>query len=176
MYTVFAAASSNPGLFQALGLDWKLLVEQALAFLILVALLGKYVYPTLIKAIDDRRETIEAGLKAAETSRKDMEKAEAKIEELLAAARKDADALLKRAQQEASGVVADAEGKAKVRAERIVADAHNQLEADIIKARTALKRDTAELVALATEKIIHEKLDVKKDAGLIERALVGKNS
>jgi F-type H+-transporting ATPase subunit b len=171
VHTLFAAASSSPGLFQALGLDWKLLVEQAIAFLILVGILGKYVYPVLIKAIDDRRDTIEAGLKEAEKSRKDLEKTEAKIEQLFADARKEADAVLNRAQQEATGVVSDAEAKAKTRAERIIADAHNQLEADIIKARASLKRDTAELVALATEKIIHEKLDTTKDASLIERAL-----
>jgi F-type H+-transporting ATPase subunit b len=175
VHTLFAAASS-PGLFQALGIDWKLLIEQAIAFLLLVGVLGKYIYPVLIKAIDDRREAIETSLKEAEKSRQDMEKSEAKIEELFAQARKDADALLKRAQQEATGVVSDAEAKAKTRAERIVADAHNQLEADVIKARNSLKRDAAELVSLATEKIIHEKLDVKKDAGLIERALVSSNS
>jgi F-type H+-transporting ATPase subunit b len=175
VHTLFAAASS-PGLFQALGIDWKLLIEQAIAFLILVGLLGKYIYPVLIKAIDDRREAIEASLKDAEKSRQDLEKTEAKIEQLFAQARKDADALLQRAQQEASGVVSDAEVKAKTRAERIVADAHNQLEADIIKARASLKRDTAELVSLATEKIIHEKLDTKKDASLIERALAGDRS
>jgi F-type H+-transporting ATPase subunit b len=102
VHTLFAAASSSPGLFQALGLDWKLLVEQAIAFLILVGILGKYVYPVLIKAIDDRRDTIEAGLKEAEKSRKDLEKTEAKIEQLFADARKEADAVLNRAQQEES--------------------------------------------------------------------------
>jgi len=179
MYTVvFAAeaAGQNQGLIQALGLDWKLLITQAIAFLILVGVLGKFVYPVLIKSIDDRRAAIEAGLKEAEKSRQDMEKAEAKIEDMLADARKQADELLKRAQDEANASVADAETKAKARAERIVADAHNQLEADITKARAALKKDAAELVALATEKIIHEKIDAKKDAGLIERALSGSRS
>jgi F-type H+-transporting ATPase subunit b len=176
VHTLFAAAASNPGLIQALGIDWKLLIEQAIAFLILVGVLGKYIYPVLIKSIDDRRETIEAGLKEAEKSRQDLEKTEVRIEKLFADARKEADEVLKRAQAEATGVVSDAEVKAKIRAERIIADAHNQLEADITKARASLKRDTAELVALATEKIIHEKLDAKKDAGLIERALVSSTS
>jgi len=63
MLSVLATTNAaSPGLLQALGIDWKLLVEQGVGFLILVAILGKFVYPALVKAIDDRRATIEAGL------------------------------------------------------------------------------------------------------------------
>ncbi len=68
-------------------------------------------------------------------------------------------------------MVADAESKAKARAEQIVADARQQLDIDIAKAREALKKDAVELVAAATERIIGEKLDDKKDAALVNKAL-----
>lgn len=165
------AAASEPSLFEALGIDWKLLVEQAIAFAVLVFILAKFVYPALIKSIDQRREMIEAGLKEAKQSQEALEKAEAKVEQMLADARTEADEILARSHTEASTMVADAEKKAKERAERLVADARTQLDADVTKARAALKKDTMELVALATEKVIHEKLDAKKDAQLIERAL-----
>ncbi len=170
---IVASTSSehSAGLLQALGLDWKLLVEQTLAFLILVFVLGKFVYPALIKAIDSRREQIETGLKEAKDSREALEKAEAKVEELLVQARKDADEIVARSHQEAGAMVADAEEKAQQRAQQIVTDARAQLDGDIRKARQALKADTVKLVAAATEQIIHEKLDDKKDAGLIKNAL-----
>ena len=41
------------------------LVFLVIAFLILVAILAKFVYPALIKAIDNRRDQIEAGMKEA---------------------------------------------------------------------------------------------------------------
>ncbi|MDB5166255.1 MAG: atpF [Candidatus Saccharibacteria bacterium] len=174
MYLFAAAeASSNGGLIDALGIKGQLFLVQGIAFLILVGLLGKFVWPVLIKAIDARRSAIEAGLEEAKQSREALDKANEKADKLLAAARKDADAVISRGQQEAAGVIAEAEAKAKVRAERLVADAHKQLEADIAKARRDLKKDTAELVASATERIIHEKLDDKKDASLIERSLSG---
>ena len=37
------AEEASPGLLQALGIDGKLLIEQAIAFLILVAVLGMFV-------------------------------------------------------------------------------------------------------------------------------------
>jgi F-type H+-transporting ATPase subunit b len=169
-----AAAESSPGLLQALGIDWKLFVAQGIAFLILVGVLGKFVYPALMKAIDDRRAVIEAGLKEAKESQEALEQAEAKVGEMLATARQEADEILARTHQEAASVVAEAEGKAKTRAEQIVADARAQLSVDVAKAREVLKKDTVELVALATERVIGEKLDDKKDSELVKKALTEK--
>lgn len=170
--TVLANAEpANPSIFEALGLNLTLLIEQAIAFLILVWILGKFVYPVLIKSIDTRREQIEAGLKEAQESRVALEKAEAKVDDVLAQARIDADAILARSHQEAGAMVAEAEAKAKQHAEQIVKDARLQLETDVRKAREQLKADTVALVATATERVIDEKLDDKKDASLISKAL-----
>lgn len=171
MFSLFAQTASNPNLFQALGIDGKLLIEQAIAFLLLVALLRKFVYPVLIKSIDERRSAIEAGQENAKKSAELLEETEAKVAKMLKEARGNADDVLKRATTEAAGIVSDAEDKAKMRAEQIVKDAHSQLEADVAKARQALKRDTVQLVAMATERIIHEKVDSSKDTQLIDRAL-----
>jgi F-type H+-transporting ATPase subunit b len=168
---IVASESASPGLFEALGIDWKLLVEQGIAFLILVAVLAKFVYPVLIKAIDGRRDAIEAGLAEAKESQQAAERAQEQTADLLATARKEADEILARSHQEATAMVADAEEKAKVRAENIVSDARAQLKTDINKAREALKAETIKLVAVATEQIISEKLDDKKDASLIGNAL-----
>lgn len=165
------AAESSPGLFEALGLNLQLFVEQGLAFLLLVFILAKFVYPVLVKAIDDRRDAIEAGMKEAKEGQEVLEQAEAKVADMLATARKEADEILARTHQEAASVVAEAEGKAKTRAEQIVAEARGQLDIDVAKAREALKKDTIELVAMATERIIDQKLDDKKDADLVKQAL-----
>lgn len=171
MLIVASSGQASPGLLQALGIDGKLLVEQAIAFLILVVILGKFVYPALVKAIDARREQIEAGMKEAKQAEEALVNAEAKVSDLLADARKEADEIIARSHQEATAMVADAEEKAKTRAEQIVADARTQLEADVRKAREALKSETIKLVALATEHVVNEKLDEKKDANLIKGAL-----
>lgn len=165
------AAEESQGLFTALGIDWVLLIEQTIAFLILVFLLAKFVYPALMKAVDGRREAIENSMKEAKDAEEALASAEAKVADMLAEARKEADEILARTQQESVTLVADAEDKAKTRAEQIVADARQQLNVDVAKAREALKKDTVELVALATERVVSEKLDTAKDSSLIQKAL-----
>ncbi|HYH74739.1 MAG TPA: F0F1 ATP synthase subunit B [Candidatus Saccharimonadales bacterium] len=172
--TAAHGSEESAGLFQALGIDLKLLVTQAIAFLILVFILGKFVYPVLIKAVDSRRDQIEAGLKEAKEAQEALEKAEAKVADMLAEARKEADGILARTHQETSAMVAEAETKAKDRADQIVKDARAQLDTDVAKARQALKQETIKLVAQATEKIVGDKLDASKDATLITKALQDK--
>ncbi len=165
------ATTGSPNLFQSLGLNGQLFIEQGLAFVILLWVLSKFVYPALIKSIDARRDQIEAGLEEAKESQAVLERAEARVEELLAEARKDADDLLARSHQEAGAMIAEAEGKAKQRAQQIVVDARTQLETDITKARQMLKDETVKLVATATERVVREKIDDSKDASLIKNAL-----
>lgn len=166
-----AEAGASQGLFQALGIDVKLLVLQGIAFLILVGLFGKYVYPVLIRAIDKRQEQIEAGTKASEEAQKRANEAEAAVEKQMKEARKQADDIVATAHKEAGDMVAQAEKRAETKAEHIVAEAKASLENDVTAARTALRKETTQLVAAATEKIIGEKLDTTKDSILIERAL-----
>lgn len=168
---VASETAASPGLLEALGINGKLLLEQGLAFLILVAVLAKFVYPALIKAIDNRRDQIEAGMKEAKEAGEALERAEAKVADMLAEARKEADGIIARSQKEAAAQVAEAEEKAKARADQIIKEARAQLDTDVAKARQTLKKDTIELVALATEKVVKEKLDPKKDAVLITEAL-----
>lgn len=170
-FAAVEAPEEKASLFASLGIDWRALLLQFLAFLVLVWLLGKYVYPPLVKAIDAREKTIAESVAAATQAEARAAESQKEIQKLLKDARSEADGILARSHAEATAQVAQAEEKAKARADQIVKDAHVQLQADVAKARVALKQDTAALVALATEKIIHEKVDSKKDAELIDRAL-----
>jgi len=164
-------AGDNAGLFQALGIDVRLLLLQAAAFLLLAFLLGKYVFPYIIRAIDKRQEQMEAGVKASEAAQKKAEAAQAEVEKQLKEARKQADEIIETAHKEAVDMVAAAEKRAQTKATHIVTEARASLSNEVDAARKALRRETSDLVLRATEKIIGEKLDAKKDGALIERAL-----
>jgi len=165
----FAAetTSTNKDLFAALGIDWRLLILQIVAFLILVLLLGKFVYPWLMKSVDQRQEGIEAAAKATAEAQKAAEANKEAVAELLAQARKEANEIIGTAKLESAEMVSTSEKKARTVAERIAKDAHEQLDKDVVNARKALYNDTLELVGLATEKIIEKKLDKKADSELI---------
>lgn len=175
VFVTFAseAAAEEDSLFGALGIDWRMLILQIIAFGIMVWVLGKFVYPHLIKAIDDREAAIKDSVTAAENAEANATKTQAEIEKLFKEARKDAASVIDTAHREAAIMVKEAEDKAKLRADQIVKDARAQLDQDILKARKALRTEATELVALATEKIIRQKVDAKSDATLIADALEG---
>lgn len=175
LLTQFAAtetgAEAEKNLFEALGLDLRLLILQIVAFAILVWVLGKFVYPRLIGAIDAREKAIADSVAAAGEAEAKAEEAEANIEKLLERARVEAAEIVETAHKESAAMVAEAESKAKQRSEQIVTDAQKRLAQDVVKAREQLKRETIELVAVATETIVKTKVDGTKDKALIEAAL-----
>jgi len=165
--TQFAAAN----VFTSLGIDWQMLLLQIVAFLILVWAMGKWVYPWLVKNVDERQQKIEEANNAAEKAKTDAAEAETKLEALLADARQEAIGIVETARQESDSLIAAAEEKARLTAERIVADAHEQLERDVAVAQKALRDQTLELVGMAAEKVIGKASDAKLDNSLIAEAL-----
>lgn len=170
--TQFGAEEAGSGdVLSALGIDWKILIFQIVAFLILVWFLGKYVYPILMKTIDKRQAEIEAGTKAASDAEKKAAKAEADVDKLMKQARKDATDIVSTAREEANAALEAADAKAKSRADAIVAQAHDQIQKDVIAAKKTLHNETIDLVAAATEKVVGKTVSAKVDDSIIANAV-----
>lgn len=165
------AGETEKDFFAALGIDWQLLVIQTVAFLVLLWFLAKFVYPPLTRSLQKRDEAIEAGVEAAKAAEKQAGEARADMERLLKEARKEASDIVATAKDEAAASVASADAKAKERSERLLGDAHAQIEKDIDAAKKALHNETIELVALATEKVIGKTIDAKADKAVISAAV-----
>ncbi|MET0979798.1 MAG: F0F1 ATP synthase subunit B [Candidatus Saccharimonadales bacterium] len=172
--THFASTeAASTDVFGALGIDFSMLIFQAVAFLILIWVMGKFVYPTLIKVVDDRQAKIEASTAAATEAEKKAVEAKDATEKLMKQARKEASEIVTTAKEEAAAVLELSETKSKERAERIVADAHAQIDKDIVAAKKALHNETLELVALATEQVIGKTVSPKVDSAVISAAIKG---
>jgi len=166
-----AAAAEETGLLDSLGIDVKMLVLQSVAFLLLLFILSKYVYPILLKMIDDREKKIEESLKAAEVAQQAADESEHKTEKLLAEARKQAGEIVTQAKTEASAVVEKAAKKAKDEATHIAEQAQTDIARQVERARRDLKKEMINLVADATEKVARTKVDAKADANLLEQSI-----
>ena len=166
--TQFAESSSGIG---ALGIDAKAFIIQLITFLLAFWVLKRYAFSPITKLMDERRKTIESGVKLGEQMQKERAQLEAQVEDTLHKARQEADAILSDAQDSGRAAIREAEEKARATAEGILTEAESRIEQETARARKALEKDLANLVAEATEAIIYEKVDTKKDAALIERAL-----
>lgn len=164
---------ASGGVLGALGIDLYMLLFQAIAFLILVWVLGKYVYPVLIKVVDERQAKIEASTAAATEAEKKAVEAKDAVEKMMKQARKDASEIVTTAKEEAAAAFEKAEAKSKARSEQIVADAQAQIDKEIVAAKKDLHNETLELVAQATEQVIGKTVSPKVDNAVISAAIKG---
>lgn len=164
-------AAEAAGGIGALGLNWQAFLFQLITFVIVLLILRKFVFGKLVATLEARQKAVEDSLKHASETETKLKDAEKTISGMLAEARGEADALVAAGHKEAAQMVEAAEEKAAKRAEHIVSEAKASMDVELGKARDALKKETAKLVAAATEQIIGEKLDTTKDAKLIDAAL-----
>ncbi len=170
--TQFAAtAGEQQDLFGSLGIDWRLLALQTLAFLILLAILKKFVYPPLVSMLDQRDEAVKASADAAMEAERQAAEAEARTAELLDEAKREASEIVATAREEANKLAETTQKKAETRAENMLENARDEISKEIEGAKSALRSEALELVALATGSVLGEKVDAKKDKALIEKAL-----
>lgn len=168
---VHAAEQTSGGGLSALGLSWQAFLFQLITFVIVLLVLRKFVFGKIVSVLEDRRKAVEESIKHAAETESKLKNAEKTINKVLSDARKQADEVINSGHKEATIIIENAEKRAAKRAATIVDEAKNQLAGDLTQARQQLKAEVASLVALATEQIIDEKLDIKKDAKLIEAAL-----
>lgn len=166
-----AAAAPKESILDGLGINFTLLILQAIAFLLMVVILAKWVYPVFLRIIDERQAKIDESTKAAEKAQKAAESAEENVAAELKKARKEAADIVATAKTEAAQMVEKADANAKVRAERIVAEAHEEIDKSVIAAKKTLERETLQLVKKAAGLAVAGVADSKLDEKLIKKSI-----
>ena len=85
-------------LLSQLGIDWRLLVSQALNFLLLLAVLRIFAYGPIVKILKERKKRIEEGLEKSEEAEKRIREISTLKKERLKEAEIETLAILKRAE------------------------------------------------------------------------------
>lgn len=168
---VVSESTEAAGGISALGLNWKSFLFQLITFVIVLLILKKFAFGKLIDTLEARQKAVDDSLKNAAETEKKLKNAEKTIAKMLSDARKESEAVVNASQKEASQLISAAEQKAAKRAERIVEEAKEQIGLEVSKARNELKAETANLVVMATERIIKEKLSPGSDARLLDAAI-----
>jgi F-type H+-transporting ATPase subunit b len=88
-------------------------------------------------------------------------------------AKVEANKIMEKANCEASQTADVLKAKAKKEIEGVVEQARRNIQIEKEEVMLGLKKETADLMASALEKILNEKIDLKKDKELIENALKG---
>ena len=115
------------------------LIGQMFAFAVFVWFCMKFVWPFVIKALEERKKTIADGLAAAEKGQHELELAEHRATEILKEGKEKSQEYINQAQKRADEIVEEAKESAKVEGDRIIANAIRH-RADLL-ARAVVPRD-----------------------------------
>lgn len=143
------------------------LFAQLIVFLILVWFTMKFVWPPIVKALDERADKIAEGLAAAERGKSDFEQAEKRVAEVLAEGRTQVTEMVANAEKRAAQIVEEAKTQASGEAARIVAQAKADVEQEANRAREALREQVAALAVKGAESILRTEVDATRHAQLL---------
>lgn len=119
---------------EQLGIEPLQLATQVFNFLIMVAVLTRFLYKPILKVLKERREKIAQGLEYTEKMKAEVEKSEAKRAAILARAKEEAGAIIEESKKAGKQVEAE-----------IIARAHDESRAIIEKGKADVELERGEM-------------------------------
>lgn len=149
------------------------LIAQLIVFLILVWFTMKFIWPPIMKAMDDRAQRIADGLEAADRARKELADANTRADDEVKKARAEAAVIIDRANQQAGQIVDKARGDAVVEASRQKAQAQADIDNMAHRARAELRGQVATLAVAGAEKILGREVNAETHKALLDELVAG---
>jgi len=143
----------------SLGIDWKLLIAQAVNFLILVLVLWKFLYNPLVGMLSNRKAKIEQGMKDADEARIKLEQTNIETRKILSEASLESEKIVKAAKKEMEEETKLKLTEAQKKAEEIVENSRNLAAEEQKKIVEKAKREISELAISISEKILEKDID-----------------
>jgi F-type H+-transporting ATPase subunit b len=145
------------------------LFAQFVVFFILAGFTMKFVWPPLIKALDERAKKIADGLAAADRGKADLAAAEKRAQAELATARDEGQKRIGEAEKRGQLIIEEAKKTASEEAARILANAKAEAEQQVTKARESLRGEVASLAVKGAEQILKREVNAAAHADLLNQ-------
>jgi F-type H+-transporting ATPase subunit b len=158
-------------LFNALGINGKILLAQFINFAVLVFVLWRFAYKPILKFLEDRRKKIEEGVQNSELAIVKLAEIAEKEKEVIVEAKKEALNLINEAKDNAEKRGQEMIKKAQEEASLVMVKEREKFNQEKTEMFKEMKNSLSDLVVLAVEKVIEEKMDSEKDKEIIKKAL-----
>lgn len=142
---------------------------QLVVFLIGAWVTMKYIWPPLIKALDERSKKIAEGLAAAERGNRSLDEAQKRIAQLEAESRAAHQQRTADAERQAAAIIEAAKKEGEAERARIVAAAKAEAEQEMQRAKAALRDQVAALAIAGAEQILKREVNAQAHAQLLEQ-------
>lgn len=153
------------------GFDVKLFAAQIVNFLVIAYIFKRFLYKPILGVLDKRNEAIKKGLKDAEKAQKELEKAEAKSEELIARAGKEAEKMLEEAKNQAQATRDEMLETTRKDITRMMEETKQQIELERDNFRKEAQDISLELSKQILNQTIGSLFDAKQKDILVKKGL-----
>jgi len=143
------------------------LIGQAITFAILVWFTMKFVWPPLVRALDERAAKIADGLAAADRAKNDLALAEKGAADKLREARGQSAEIIAQAEKRAAQMVEEARNQARAEGERLINAAKAEIDQEINRAKEALRAQVSDLAIAGAQRILRREVDAATHAALL---------
>lgn len=143
--------------------SFGLIFWQFVTFIIVLLILRKYAWKTILSSLKQRDESINEALEKAELARRQTESLKMENEKLLAEARLEREKVLKDAFNTAESIRQQAKEEAAKISEKLINDARAAIEAEKNSALQEVKRISSELSIEIAEKLLRKNLQNQKE-------------
>ena len=152
--------------------DFGLLFWMVLSFAILLFILKKFAWKPVLKMIKEREESIAKQLDSAKAAKEQMEQLTAENEKIMRQARAEREEMLRDAKATKDKIVAEAQDAAKIEADKIIAAARLEIQAEKDTAMAELSEKVGQLSVEIAEKILRRELSNETKQGDFMKKLV----
>jgi len=158
-------------MFDAIGINGWNLTAQLIAFVLFVYLLQRFALGPIVRTLDERSARVRSGMEAAQRMQAELQATAARNEEVLAEARREAQAIVTNAREVSEATIAKAREEASRQADEYLTRAEESLRQETALARQQLRQEVADLAVMAAGKIVRKELDPAGQARLINETL-----
>ena len=142
---------------------------QMAVFVAFIVFTMKFVWPYILRAIEQRQKAIAEGLAEAERGKGALAEAKKESDRLINEARSRAQEIVAQAEKQAQNRIEDSKSAAKVEGERLVTAAHAQIQQEVQSAKQQLREQVAQLAVAGAEKILKREVDAKAHADMLSQ-------
>ena len=144
---------------------------QSIAMMIFVWFCMKFIWPPLLKAIDERREKIADGLAASDRAEQALKDANVRAEEQIKAARDKAGDIVEQATHRHNQILDQAKEDATGERQRQVAAAEAEISQVANQAKEELRNSVAALAVAGAAKILEKEVDEQAHRELLDKLI-----
>lgn len=149
-----------------------LIFWMTISFIVLLIILGKYAWKPILKALENRENSIQKSLDEAKNAREEMAKLTSQNEQILKEARMEREAILKEAREIKDKIINDAKDAATAESNKIIQSTKETINAERISAINQIKSEVADLSVDIAKKVLQKELSSPEEQKKLIDSLV----